>query len=73
MTERVKILVPGDNPTQIGGSPHLERLAPYGDLELYADTPERGEEKIARAQGVQVIINTRGWLPGARKCGNCPI
>ena len=46
MTERVKILVPGDNPTQIGGSPHLERLAPYGDLELYADTPESGEEKI---------------------------
>ena len=82
MTERVKILVPGDNPTQIGGSPHLERLAPYGDLELYADTPESGEEKIARAQGAQVIINTRGvvnWreemrqLPNLKMIATCSI
>ena len=82
MTERVKILVPGDNPTQIGGSPHLERLAPYGDLELYADTPESGEEKIARAQGAQVIINTRGvvtWreemrqLPDLKMIATCSI
>ena len=82
MTERVKILVPGDNPTQIGGSPHLERLVPYGDLELYADTPESGEEKIARAQGAQVIINTRGvvtWreemrqLPDLKMIATCSI
>jgi len=82
MTERVKILVPGDNPTQIGGSAHLERLAPYGDLELYADTPESGEEKIARAQGAQVIINTRGvvtWreemrqLPNLKMIATCSI
>ena len=82
MTQRVKILVPGDNPTQIGGSPHLERLAPYGDLELYADTPESGEEKIARAQGAQVIINTRGvvtWreemrqLPNLKMIATCSI
>jgi len=82
MTERVKILVPGDNPTQIGGSPHLERLAPYGDLELYADTPESGEEKIARAQGAKVIINTRGvvtWreemrqLPNLKMIATCSI
>ena len=82
MTQRVKILVPGDNPTQIGGSPHLERLAPYGDLELYADTPESGEEKIARAQGAKVIINTRGvvtWreemrqLPNLKMIATCSI
>ena len=82
MTERVKILVPGDNPTQIGGSPHLKRLASYGDLELYADTPESVEEKIARAQGAQVIINTRGvvtWreelrqLPDLKMITTCSI
>ena len=82
MTERVKILVPGDNPTQIGGSPHLERLVPYGDIKLYADTPESGEEKIARAQGAQVIINTRGvvtWreemrqLPDLKMIATCSI
>ena len=82
MPERVKILVPGDNPTQIGGSYHLERLAPYGDLELYADTPESGEEKIARARGAQVIINTRGvvtWgeeirqLPDLKMIATCSI
>ena len=34
MSERVQIVVPGDNPIQIAGSPHLQRLAPYGDVTL---------------------------------------
>ena len=82
MSERVKILVPGDSPTQIGGSPHLEKLASYGDLELFTDTPASTEEKIARAEGAQVIINTRGgvtWreemrmLPDLKMIATCSI
>ena len=82
MSERVKILVPGDSPTQIGGSPHLEKLAAYGDLELYANTPASAEEKIARAECAQVIINTRGvvtWreemrsLPDLKMIATCSI
>ena len=82
MPERVQIVVPGDNPTQIAGSPHLQRLAPYGDVTLFEDTPQSADEKIARAEGAQVIINTRGvvtWreemrrLPALEMIATCSI
>ncbi len=57
---RAKIVVPGDNPPQIQGSPHLERLKPYGDVALYTDRPESLEEQIDRAKDADVIMNTRG-------------
>ena len=60
MSERVRIVVPGDDPPQIAGSPQLERLKSYGDVVIYEDRPEGVEEKIERAQGAQVIINSRG-------------
>ena len=40
----VQIVVPGDEPVQIAGSPHLERLAGYGDVTLYDTRPESSEE-----------------------------
>jgi D-3-phosphoglycerate dehydrogenase len=58
--ERVKIVVPGDDPVQIAGSHHLERLKPYGDLELYSDRPKSSEEKVKRAKDADILINTRG-------------
>jgi len=82
MPERVQIVVPGDNPTQIAGSPHLQRLAPYGDVALFADTPQSADEKVARAEGAQIIINTRGvvtWreemhrLPALKMIATCSI
>ena len=57
---RLKIVVPGDLPPQIQGSPHLERLKPYGDVVLYADRPETPEEKIRRAEDADILINSRG-------------
>ena len=60
MSERVTIVVPGDDPLQIAGSPHLQRLAPYGDVVIHASRPESSREKIARVQNAQVIINSRG-------------
>ena len=82
MSERVQIVVPGDNPIQIAGSPHLQRLAPYGDVTLFEDTPQSADEKIARAEGAQIIINTRGvvtWreemrrLPALKMIATCSI
>ena len=82
MPERVQIVVPGDNPTQIAGSPHLQRLAPYGDVTLFEDTPQSADEKVARAKDAQIIINTRGvvtWreemrrLPALRMIATCSI
>ncbi len=60
MSERVKIVVPGDDPVQIAGSPHLDRLAPYGDVVVYDRRPADRGEKIARAAGAQILINSRG-------------
>jgi phosphoglycerate dehydrogenase-like enzyme len=83
MSERVKILIPGDNPVQVAASPHLNRLAPYGDITLYDTTPQSSEEKLERAQGHQIILNSRGvvtWrqaefsaLPDLRMLTTCSI
>ena len=60
MSERVKIVVPGDDPAQIQGSAHLERLRPYGDVELFTDRPSSMDEQLSRVHGATVIMNTRG-------------
>ena len=58
--ERVKIVVPGDDPAQIAGSPHLEKLNSYGDITLYKDRPQSLEEKVRRAKDADILMNTRG-------------
>lgn len=83
MTDRVRIVVPGDDPPQIAGSPQLARLEPYGDVVLYEDRPATQEEKLERVSGARVIINTRGvvtWrepelraLPELRMITTCSI
>ncbi len=57
---RVKIVVPGDNPPQIQGSPHLKRLEPYGDVALHTNRPGSLAEQIDRAKDADIIMNTRG-------------
>ena len=81
--QRLKIVIPGDDPPQIQGSPHLDRLAPYGDLTLYTDRPTTMDEQLARVEGAEVIMNTRGavkWyrdaleqLPDLRLIATCSI
>lgn len=60
MPERVKIVVPGDNPQQIQGSPRLAALEPYGDVTVYTDRPTSFEQQIERAQGATCLLNSRG-------------
>ena len=60
MSERVQIVVPGDDPAQIQGSAHLERLRPYGDVELFTDRPSSTDEQLSRVHVSTVIMNTRG-------------
>ena len=60
--DRLKIVVPGDAPPQIQGSPHLERLKPYGDVVLWTDRPQTSEEKIKRAEKADILINSRGMV-----------
>ncbi len=82
-SRRVKIVIPGDYPVQIQGSPHLERLKPYGEVVLYTDRPATLEAKLERAKDAEIIINTRGavtWpaealraLPKLRLIATCSI
>jgi D-3-phosphoglycerate dehydrogenase / 2-oxoglutarate reductase len=58
----VKIVAPGDDPPQIQGSAHLDRLAGRGEVVIHADRPSDVADKIARVQGAQVIMNTRGAI-----------
>ena len=58
--ERVKIVVPGDNPQQIQGSPRLAALEPYGDVTVYTDRPSSLEQQVERLQGATILLNSRG-------------
>lgn len=60
MPDRVKIVVPGDNPQQIQGSPRLDALAPYGDVTVYTDRPTSVEQQVERAKGATILLNSRG-------------
>ncbi len=82
-SNRLKVVVPGDNPPQIQGSAHLERLAPYADVELYTSGCPTTAEKLKRAGDADIIINSRGmvtWhaeilhqLPKLRLISTCSI
>lgn len=58
--ERVKIVIPGDDPVQCAGSLHLNKLEPYGEVQLYTDRPGSSAEKIARVKDADIMINSRG-------------
>lgn len=83
MPDRLRIVIPGDDPPQMQGSPHLERLEAYGEVVLHTDRPETAEEKIKRVTGAGVMINSRGivkWpgdvlraLPDLRMIATCSI
>ncbi len=60
MPERVKIVVPGDDPQQIHGSPELARFAPYGEVEVYTDRPGDSAEQLRRLRSAQILLNSRG-------------
>lgn len=67
MTDRIKIVIPGDEPAQIQGSKHLDRLKPYGDVELFTDRPVSIDEQLSRVRGARVIMNTRGSMKWYRE------
>lgn len=80
---RLKIVVPGDEPPQIQNSPHLERLEGRGTLIVHKDRPRDAADKIARVAGAGIIMNTRGtvtWgeedfaqLPNLKMITSCSI
>lgn len=83
MTEELQFVIPGDDPPQLQGSPHLERLGTRGRVTMYTDEPESMDEQMARVADADVILNTRGsieWreaemrrLPKLRLIATCSI
>ena len=79
----LKFVVPGDDPPQVQGSPHLDRLRPHGEVVLYTDRPPTMQEQLGRAEGAHAVLNTRGsvkWprealkaLPELRLIATCSI
>jgi D-3-phosphoglycerate dehydrogenase len=56
----IRIVIPGDEPPQVQGSPHLERLRAHGEVILYTDRPTTPDEKVRRAAGAVCLVNSRG-------------
>ena len=81
--QRLTFIVPGDDPPQLQGSPHLDWLRPYGEVTVYVDRPATLEDKLARVSNADGILNTRGavnWpgdalraLPRLRMITTCSI
>jgi D-3-phosphoglycerate dehydrogenase len=59
---RPTIVIPGDFPPQLQGSPHLDRLRHHGEVILYTDRPATDEEKVLRAAVADCLLNSRGAL-----------
>jgi phosphoglycerate dehydrogenase-like enzyme len=60
MHSDVVIVIPGDEPPQLQGSPHLERLKSHGEVILHADRPSTVEDQVRRAGNAMCLINSRG-------------
>lgn len=60
MAARPLVVIPGDTPAQIQGSPHLARLEPYAEVALYTDRPADVDGQVRRAQGATIMLNSRG-------------
>jgi phosphoglycerate dehydrogenase-like enzyme len=63
----VVIVIPGDDPPQLQGSPHLVRLQEHGDVRLYTDRPATFDQQIARARDAVCLVNTRGAVKWPRE------
>ena len=56
------IVIPGDDPPQISGSPHLDRLRSVAEVILYQERPNNAQEKIERVRVADIMINTRSMV-----------
>lgn len=81
--QRPLVVIPGDDPPMIAGSPHLDRLRERAEVVLYDTRPANDEEKVERVREATVILNSRaivrwpgsvlGQLPKLRLIACCAI
>jgi phosphoglycerate dehydrogenase-like enzyme len=58
--ERPLLVIPGDDPVQIAGSPRLDTLGEHYEIRLFDNRPADDSEKVQRAAGATAMINSRG-------------
>jgi D-3-phosphoglycerate dehydrogenase len=58
---RVKIVIPDDFPAVMSGTPALETLHTYGDVEIYTARPDTQDELIRRIHGAHTVVNIRAY------------
>lgn len=65
--KRPLVVIPGDDPPMIAGSPHLARLRERAEVVEYDTRPASDEEKIERVKDATVILNSRATVrwPGS--------
>jgi D-3-phosphoglycerate dehydrogenase len=56
------IVIPADDPPQLQGSPHLDRLRAVGEVRLWTDRPADDAEKVRRAIEADCLINSRSAI-----------
>ena len=56
------VVIPADDPVQIGDSPHLERLRPRAELHVFRDRPSSPDEQVERVKDADILINSRGQV-----------
>ena len=61
-----RVVIPGDQPLQIGRSPHLDRLRELAEVVLYSDCPQDEDEQLRRMAGANLMINSRGHVHWSR-------
>ena len=59
MNTPLRIAIPGDDPPQLQGSPHLDRLRARGEVSLHTDRPADDDEKLRRVADAICLINSR--------------
>lgn len=58
----MKIVIPGDDPPQIQGSPHLDRLRAVAAVDLYLQRPATVEEQLRRVADADILFNSRSQV-----------
>jgi len=58
---KTHIVIPGDYPPHIEGSPHLDLLQPH-QVTVFTDLPSSLDEQLARVGDAQVILNSRAQV-----------
>jgi D-3-phosphoglycerate dehydrogenase len=56
------IVIPCDDPPQMQGSPHLERLRSHGEVILHSNRPSTVEDQLRRVANAVCLANSRGAL-----------